>query len=88
MRNIIERAVIISSGSTLELVLPSALSNEASFSTLAEAEAEHIRSALKRARGRIKGANGAASILGMKPSTLYTRMKKLGISPRESRRPE
>jgi transcriptional regulator with GAF, ATPase, and Fis domain len=85
MRNIIERAVIISSGSTLELVLPTALSNEASFSTLAQAEAEHIRAALKRARGRIKGEGGAASILGIKPSTLYSRMKKLGISPEESR---
>ena len=85
LRNIIERAAIISSGDTLDLELPRALTDQDSFSTLAQAETEHIRAALKRSRGRIKGTGGAASILGMKPSTLYTRMKKLGISPKEGR---
>jgi transcriptional regulator with GAF, ATPase, and Fis domain len=85
LRNIVERAVIVSSGDTLELEVPRALADEGSFSTLVQAEAAHIRAALRRAGGRIKGSGGAASILGMKPSTLYTRMKKLGISPGEHR---
>jgi PAS domain S-box-containing protein len=85
LRNIVERAVIISSAEILNLTVPEIDEDRNSLSTLAQAEASHIRAALKRAGGRIKGSDGAASILGMKPSTLYTRMKKLGISPGDHR---
>jgi len=84
LRNIIERALIVSPDDTLAPDLPSLTADNApAVTTLAEAETRHIRATLKRTGGRIKGANGAAALLGMKPSTLYTRMKKLGIHIRD-----
>ncbi len=47
--------------------------------TLAENERNLILDVLKKTRWRIYGRNGAAGILAMKPTTLYSRMKKLGI---------
>ena len=85
LRNVLERAVIISPGDSLKVDLPAAEIPEAqSFQSIAEAEAGHIRAALARSGGRIKGAGGAAALLGLKPSTLYTRMKKLGIPLRNT----
>ncbi len=54
--------------------------------TLREAEREHIRAALARVRGRIYGPDGAAAALGLPPSTLQSRLKKLGLDPKEYRR--
>ena len=89
LRNIIERAMIISSGDTLQVELPVVLAGDSgAFPTLGQSEAAQIRAALKRTSGRIKGEGGAASLLGIKPSTLYTRMKKQGIAPREKRQEE
>ena len=51
--------------------------------TLADAERELIRQALERTGWRVKGPTGAAAALGLNPSTLYGRMKKLGIKPRD-----
>lgn len=83
LRKVIERAVIVSTGDTLDVDLPTVKDGDARpVTTLADAEADHIRAVLKRTDGRIKGAGGAAALLGMKPSTLYTRMKKLGIPTR------
>jgi len=80
LRNVVERAVIVSPGETLRLELPDmAAGSPGAFSTMAETEAEHIQASLRQTGGRIKGAGGAAARLGMKPSTLYSRMKKLGI---------
>ena len=45
-------------------------------------EREHILRALQRSSWHIKGPNGAAAALGLKPPTLYSRMKKLGIALR------
>ena len=54
--------------------------------TLADAEREFIVQALERTGWRIKGPKGAAVELGLKPGTLYGRMKKLGIqSPGQSK---
>ena len=47
--------------------------------TLAEIELRHIRGILEGAGWRIEGADGAARLLGLKPSTLRSRMLKLGI---------
>lgn len=47
--------------------------------TLEEMERRHIRQTLARTRGRVYGAGGAAELLGLKPSTLQSRMKKLGL---------
>ena len=84
LRNVVERAVIVSPGDTLQLELPeTAAEGEGSVSTLVEAEADHIRAVLRRTGGRVKGAGGAAALLGLNPSTLFSRMKKLGIPTRK-----
>jgi formate hydrogenlyase transcriptional activator len=48
--------------------------------TFSDAERRAIIDALQRARGRVSGPAGAASLLGLKPTTLHAKMKKLGIS--------
>jgi len=48
--------------------------------TLEEAQAEHIQRVLQRTQGRIYGPGGAAELLGLKPSTLQSKMKKLGVA--------
>ena len=50
-----------------------------SLTTLAEAEREHIQRVLESTGGRIRGAGGAADILGLPPTTLESRMAKLGL---------
>lgn len=50
--------------------------------TLEDVQREHILHVLARTQGRIYGAGGAAQLLGLKPSTLQSRMKKLGIARR------
>ena len=47
--------------------------------TLAEAEREHISEVVEMTEGLIAGEGGAAKVLGVPPSTLRSRMKKLGI---------
>jgi formate hydrogenlyase transcriptional activator len=87
LENFIERAVILSRGSTLdaplaELKLRQQVDSVAvarSLGTLEEAEREHIRQALQTARWRVGGPSGAATILGMKRTTLQSKMSKLGI---------
>jgi formate hydrogenlyase transcriptional activator len=48
--------------------------------TLSDAERRAIVDALRRARGRVSGPSGAAALLGLRPTTLHAKMKKLGIS--------
>jgi formate hydrogenlyase transcriptional activator len=78
LRNVIERTVIITEGERLKLQLPKA-SLVATTRTLKEAEAQHIRSILEKTSWRIKGPAGAAMTLGMKPSTLFSAMRRLHI---------
>lgn len=52
---------------------------DSAFPTLQQMEASHIAAGLERCRGKIYGEDGAAALLGLKPSTLQSRMKKLGI---------
>src|SRR5437867_2905597 len=58
---------------------PSSASLTSSISTLEEAERQHILRALKQTQWRIAGAKGAATLLGMKRTTLQARMRKLGV---------
>jgi transcriptional regulator with GAF, ATPase, and Fis domain len=53
--------------------------------TLDEVQAAHIRDVLATTGGRIYGEGGAAQILGLKPSTLQSRMQKLGVARVEVR---
>jgi formate hydrogenlyase transcriptional activator len=83
LRNVIEHAVIVSTGETLQVRLPENIRKEISgVMTLEEVECQHIMDILRHTGGRIKGEGGAARILGINPSTLYSRMLKLGISLR------
>jgi formate hydrogenlyase transcriptional activator len=84
LQNFIERSVIVTSGDILQPPLAS-LTNAAEVQsveaiTLEDAERDHIRKALEQTRWVVAGPNGAAARLGIKRSTLYFRMQKLGIS--------
>jgi formate hydrogenlyase transcriptional activator len=90
LENFVERAVILSKGTTLEAPIGelerrgSAFveggANSAKPATMDAAEREHILSTLRSTNWIISGPNGAAARLGMKRTTLQSRMKKLGIS--------
>jgi PAS domain S-box-containing protein len=81
LANVIERAVINTQGAVLRVVdhLEAAQVEESQRKTLEEMEREYIMGTLGAAEWRIEGPNGAARILGLNPSTLRTRMTKLGI---------
>jgi formate hydrogenlyase transcriptional activator len=84
LRNVIERSVILAQTPSLKIELPSAACASASSSDpglalLAEVERDHILRVLEATGWRIRGSAGAAEILGLKPSTLESRMTKLGI---------
>jgi formate hydrogenlyase transcriptional activator len=92
LENLIERAVLLSRGSELRVPLselkasaavalpagPAAAEGE-SVTTLEEAERRHILRALRQTRWVIGGPKGAATLLGIKRTTLQARMRKLGI---------
>ena len=80
LRNVIEHATIVSTGATLTVpILETATPGAAPLQTLADVEREYILRTLKQAGWQIKGPTGAAAALDLKPSTLRSRMKKLGI---------
>ena len=84
LQNFIERSVILTSGNVLHPPLASLKSSAEAESlgpiTLEDAERDHIRKILEETRWVVAGPNGAAARLGIKRSTLYFRMQKLGIS--------
>ncbi len=84
LQNFIERSVILSSGSVLcsplESLRAAADTESLEAITLEDAEREHIRKILEQTRWVVAGPKGAAARLGIKRSTLYFRMQKLGIS--------
>jgi formate hydrogenlyase transcriptional activator len=85
LQNLIERAVILSTGPVLKVPLsdlksrPSAAATR-HHETLEEAERKHVLAILEDTKWVVAGPNGAAARLGMKRSTLQFRMRKLGIS--------
>jgi len=86
LKHVIERAVILSSGSTLtfDLAPQTARRTEGEVSDggikpLEQVEKEYIEKVLNLTGWRVSGPKGAAALLGIKPSTLRFRMKKLGI---------
>jgi formate hydrogenlyase transcriptional activator len=83
-QNFIERSVILTSGNVLRpplstLETPAAAQCQGAV-TLEEAERDHILKTLEQSRWIVAGPNGTAARLGIKRSTLYFRMQKLGIS--------
>jgi transcriptional regulator with GAF, ATPase, and Fis domain len=96
LRNVIERAVIISRGGVLDFDLPvtnsspvlprlmpgEAVNTETEILTEPEMqrrERENLLAALMKTNWKIRGADGAAELLGLKPTTLVTRMQKMGL---------
>ena len=84
LENFIERAVILSPGLILQAPLAElktpAKEPASQTMTLVEAEREHIVQALRETKGMVGGPNGAAARLGMKRTTLQSKMRKLGIT--------
>ena len=92
LKNVLERAIITSPSTDLRLPEPLGGSSPSSApgragptqgasQILAEVERNHIAGVLQATGWRISGPNGAAVILGLNPSTLRYRIKKLGITP-------
>ncbi|SEQ55082.1 PAS domain S-box-containing protein [Loktanella sp. DSM 29012] len=86
LANVIERGAIVSQADKLQIEIQSQIAPGAlpKSTLLTEAEVEHLRRAniiacMKEAGGRVSGAQGAAALLGIKPTTLYSRLKKLGL---------
>jgi transcriptional regulator with GAF, ATPase, and Fis domain len=100
LQHVIERAVITSTGGRLNIELPSLTkTGRASEAPLADPgvrtdaqirqlEADNIRAALKAANGKVSGPGGAAQLLGLKATTLASRLKALGIVLPTRRWPE
>jgi DNA-binding NtrC family response regulator len=87
LENLIERSILLAKTNTIEHIpLPvidevkiNNNSNGWYFKTIQENEREHIINVLEKCNGRIRGAGGASEILGLPPTTLASRMQKLGI---------
>ena len=86
LRNAVERAMILANGPRLIVSIPTPLSVARLRSLrLVDVQKEHIRQVLETAGWRVRGSGGAAVRLGLRPTTLETRMAKLGLSrPRAS----
>jgi len=84
LENLLERAVILTRGTTLYVPLAELESAEGDMAegattTLEEADREHILRVLRETGGQIGGEDGAAARLGLKRTTLNSKLKKLGI---------
>ena len=80
LQNVIERAVILRKENRLNFDCLLEEENNAAELSLNGSMTKAIQDALKKCNGKISGKNGAAALLDINPSTLRSRMKKLGIS--------
>jgi transcriptional regulator with GAF, ATPase, and Fis domain len=80
LRNVIERAMILATDSKLKIEIPNGANGRAvqRFS-ISDVERKHFLNVLEMTGWRVRGKNGAAEILGLKPTTLTSRLAKLGI---------
>ena len=80
LRNLIEHAMILSRGKTLDVLVPKrAASGTYAAGKLEDVERMHVMAVLEKTGWRIAGPGGAAEVLGLKRTTLQSIMKKLGI---------
>jgi DNA-binding NtrC family response regulator len=87
LEHLIERSVLLAKGTVIEEILLPTFERkdgisgpeDTSIKTIAENERDYIISVLKKCNGRIWGPGAAAEILNINPSTLKSKMKKLGI---------
>jgi transcriptional regulator with GAF, ATPase, and Fis domain len=87
LRNVMEHGAIVTPGDTL--IVPMLMDADPiaqQTPTLADSDREHILKALEKTGWRIKGPKGVATLLGVNPSTLYSRMHKLGIPNRRQKK--
>ena len=85
LRNVVERAMIMGTGRRLTFCLPATSTASTRRSPkLVDVEREHIRTVLESTGWRVRGVGGAAERLGLRPTTLETRLAKLGLTrPRQ-----
>jgi len=88
LEHVMERSAIMATGYTIKEIflpeggrhiLPDNKPREARTKSLEDSERDHIKATLIRCGGKVKGAGGAAQLLGVPPTTLHSKMKKLGI---------
>jgi transcriptional regulator with PAS, ATPase and Fis domain len=92
LQNLIERSVLLARDTTIkEVVLPAGamketttIAGDTDIKTIVELEREHILTVLKKCNHKISGPGGAAELLNIPPSTLASKMKKLGIVKRHT----
>jgi transcriptional regulator with GAF, ATPase, and Fis domain len=81
LRNAVERAMILATGPRLTIAIPTPLSVARLPSLrLVDIQKDHIKKVLETSGWRVRGLGGAADRLGLRPTTLETRMAKLGLS--------
>ena len=85
LRNVVERAMIMSTGRRLTFPAPAASTASAAPSArLEDVEREHIRTVLENTGWRVRGVGGAAERLGLKPTSLDSRLARLGLKRPQS----
>ena len=82
LSNVLETALVIGDGKRLELATPLGSTRERRQRSFDAAVTQTIETTLRETRGKIYGADGAAARLGLKPATLQSKMRKLGIERR------
>jgi len=81
LRNAVERSIIMASGPRLTIAIPTPLAvARLSSLRLVDIQRNHIRKVLETSGWRVRGLGGAADQLGLRPTTLETRMAKLGLN--------
>lgn len=92
LENVIERAAIIARGGRLKFDLqlgdqPDAIGSDRILTQkeMRRLDQKNFENALRRCNGRVSGENGAAAVLGMVPTTVYSRIKALGLNPADFR---
>lgn len=83
LQHVIERAVILTTGESLKLPnleeVSASETSEKKYLSLEEMERAYIIEVLEKCNWRVSGDNGAAKLLDLRPSTLYSKIKRLGI---------
>ena len=88
LHNVLERAAILSAGRELRLppgALPTRNDRPGRPLTWEAQERTYLERLLRHAKGKIAGADGAAALAGLAPSTLLSRLEKLRLQPRDFR---
>jgi transcriptional regulator with GAF, ATPase, and Fis domain len=82
LRNVVERAMITADGSALKIELPTTPVRRPGSTPLPlrALEREHVLAVLQESGWRVRGPRGAAVVLGLPPTTLEHRMRRLGIA--------